>query len=72
MPHTGVNKDKDGNRMAKCKTPLTTLCASRLLSKLFNNYDIKSAEDVQDVLKQIFAPFLSPCSKVMENHLGHS
>ena len=37
--------------MAKCKHQLPQ--ASRLLSNL-NNYDIKSAEDVQDVLKQIF------------------
>ena len=63
MPHTGVNKDKDGNRMAKCKTPPTTP-GEQIAQQILNNYDIKSAEDVQDVLKQIFGPILSPCSKV--------
>ena len=62
MPHTGVNKDKDSNRMAKCKTPPTTP-GEQIAQQILNNYDIKSAEDVQDVLKDL-APFLSPCSKV--------
>ena len=71
MPHTGVNKDKDGNRMAKCKTPPTTLC-EQIAQQILNNYDIKSAEDVQDVLKQIFGPiFESMLKGEMENHLGH-
>ena len=49
--------------MAKCKTPPTTP-GEQIAQQILNNYDIKSAEDVQDVLKQILAPFLSPCSKV--------
>ena len=68
MPHTGVNKDKDSNRMAKCKHHQLPQ-ASRLL-KILNNF--KSAEDVQDVLKQIFGPiFESMLKGEMENHLGH-
>ena len=71
MPHTGVNKDKDGNRMAKCKTPPTTP-GEQIAQQILNNYDIKSAEDVQDVLKQIFGPiFESMLKGEMENHLGH-
>ena len=71
MPHTGVNKDKDGNRMAKCKTPPTTP-GEQIAQQILNNYDIKSAEDVQDVLKQIFSPiFESMLKGEMENHLGH-
>ena len=71
MPHTGVNKDKDGNRMAKCKTPPTTP-GEQIVQQILNNYDIKSAEDVQDVLKQIFGPiFESMLKGEMENHLGH-
>ena len=71
MPHTGVNKDKDGNRMAKRKTPPTTP-GEQIAQQILDNYDIKSAEDVQDVLKQIFAPiFESMLKGEMENHLGH-
>ena len=39
--------------MAKCKTPPTTP-GEQIAQQILNNYDIKSAEDVQDVLKQIF------------------
>ena len=44
MPHTGVNKDKDDNRMAKCKTPPTTP-GEQIAQQILNNYDIKSADD---------------------------
>ena len=70
MPHTGVNKDKDGNRMAKCKN--STNYPRRADCSANPHYDIKSAEDVQDVLKQIFGPiFESMLKGEMENHLGH-
>ncbi|EPP14165.1 transposase mutator type, partial [Megasphaera sp. BL7] len=40
--------------------------------QILNNYDIKSAEDVQDVREADFWPILSPLLKgEMENHLGH-
>ena len=35
--------------MAKCKTPPTTP-GEQIAQQILNNYDIKSAEDVQDVL----------------------
>ena len=44
--------------MAKCKTPPTTPC-EQIAQQILNNYDIKSAEDVQDVLKQIFGPIFA-------------
>ena len=57
--------------MAKCKTPPTTP-GEQIAQQILNNYDIKSAEDVQDVLKQIFGPiFESMLKGEMENHLGH-
>ncbi|RHM57658.1 IS256 family transposase [Mitsuokella sp. AF33-22] len=57
--------------MAKRKTPLTTP-GEQIAQQILDNYDIKSAEDVQDVLKQIFAPiFESMLKGEMENHLGH-
>ena len=71
MPHTGVNKDKDGNRMENCKTPPTTP-GEQIAQQILNNYDIKSAEDVQDVLETDFGPiFESMLKGEMENHLGH-
>ena len=57
--------------MAKCKTPPTTP-GEQIAQQILNNYDIKSAEDVQDVLKQIFGPiFESMLKGEMENHLGN-
>ena len=57
--------------MAKRKTPPTTP-GEQIAQQILDNYDIKSAEDVQDVLKQIFAPiFESMLKGEMENHLGH-
>lgn len=57
--------------MAKCKTPPTTP-GEQIAQQILNNYDIKSSEDVQDVLKQIFGPiFESMLKGEMENHLGH-
>ena len=57
--------------MAKCKTPPTTP-GEQIAQQILNNYDIKSAEDVQDVLKQIFGPISESMLKgEMENHLGH-
>ena len=57
--------------MAKRKTPPTPP-GEQIAQQILDNYDIKSAEDVQDVLKQIFAPiFESMLKGEMENHLGH-
>lgn len=57
--------------MAKRKTPPTTP-GEQIAQQILNNYDIKSLEDVQDVLKQIFGPiFESMLKGEMENHLGH-
>ncbi len=53
------------------KTPPTTP-GEQIAQQILDNYDIKSAEDVQDVLKQIFATiFESMLKGEMENHLGH-
>lgn len=48
--------------MAKCKTPPTTP-GEQIAQQILNNYDIKSSEDVQDVLKQIFGPIFESMLK---------
>ena len=48
--------------MAKCKTPPTTP-GEQIAQQILNNYDNKSSEDVQDVLKQIFGPIFESMLK---------
>ena len=48
--------------MAKCKTPPTTP-GEQIAQQIINNYDIKSTEDVQDVMKQIFGPIFESMFK---------
>lgn len=57
--------------MVKQKTP-STIPGEQIDQQILNNYDIKNAEDVQDILKQILGPiFASILKGEMENHLGH-
>lgn len=57
--------------MVKRKTP-STIPGEQIDQQILNNYDIKNAEDVQDILKQILGPiFASILKGEMENHLGH-
>ena len=44
----------------------------QIAQQILANYDIKNAQDVQDVLKQIFGPiFESMLKGEMQNHLGY-
>ena len=44
----------------------------QIAQQILANYDLKDAQDVQDVLKQIFGPiFESMLKGEMKNHLGY-
>ena len=44
----------------------------QITQQILSNYDIRDAQDVQNVLKQIFAPiFESMLKGEIENHLGY-
>ncbi len=57
--------------MAKRKdTPATP--GEQIAQQILANYDIKTAQDIQDVLKSIFAPMFEVALKgEWENHLGY-
>ena len=57
--------------MAKRKdTPNTP--GEQITQQILSNYDLKDAQDVQNVMKQIFGPiFESMLKGEMENHLGY-
>ena len=57
--------------MAKRKdTPATP--GEQIAQQILANYDIKTAQDIQDVLKSIFAPMFEAALKgELENHLGY-
>lgn len=47
--------------------------SEQIAKQILANYDLKTAQDVQDVLKQIFGPlFESMLKGEMENHLGYA
>ena len=48
--------------MAKRKTP-STIPGEQIDQQILNNYDIKNAEDVQDILKQILGPIFASILK---------
>ena len=44
----------------------------QIAKQILDNYDLKNAQDVQEVMKQIFGPiFESMLKGEMENHLGY-
>lgn len=56
--------------MARRKNSSSAL-GEQIAKQIFDNYDLKNAQDVQEVMKQIFVPiFESMLKGEMENHLG--